>query len=94
MERRVLNAKEVRASRSGGKKTIRGYAARYGTLSNPIPAQGGSFRERIARGAFKRILRTNPDVICCFNHSQDAILGRTTSGTLRLREDDKGLAFE
>jgi len=97
MERRVLSVQEVRASKSAdGKMCVRGYAATYNTLSNPllVPGGKGSFRERIAKGAFKRILRSNPDVVCNFNHNPDAVLGRTTSGTLRLREDDKGLAFE
>ena len=94
MERRVLHAQEVRAAKNGDKMTVRGYAATYGTLSKPLPAQGGSFCERIAKGAFKRILRTNPDVVALFNHDTNAVPGRATSGTLRLREDDKGLAFE
>jgi HK97 family phage prohead protease len=98
MERRVqFTAQEVRASKSSdGKMCVRGYAATYNTLSKPLPADknGASFRERIAQGAFKRILRTNPDVVALFNHDANAVLGRTKSGTLRLKEDDKGLAFE
>jgi HK97 family phage prohead protease len=92
MERRVLNAQEVRAAKNGDKMTVRGYAATYGTLSKPLPAgNGGSFRERIAKGAFQRILT---DVVALFNHDTNAVLGRTVSGTLRLTEDDNGLAFE
>jgi HK97 family phage prohead protease len=91
MENRILHATEVRASRADGKMLVKGYAARYGVLSQLIPP---GFRERIAPGAFKRILAANPDCVMLFNHDQNVVLGRTTAGTLRLREDSKGLAFE
>jgi Escherichia/Staphylococcus phage prohead protease len=83
-------ATEVRAKKNGDKSTITGYAARYNVLSSDL----GGFHERIAPGAFKRILATNPDVVCLFNHSDNAVLGRTTAGTLRLCEDSRGLKFE
>jgi len=89
VEKRFL-ATEVRAMLKGSKRTIAGYAARYGVLSGDL----GGFRERIEPGAFKRILATSPDVVCLFNHQDNCVLGRTTSGTLRLREDSNGLAFE
>ncbi len=91
MENRIVGAHEIRASKSGDKMLVKGYAARYGVLSQLIPP---GFRERIAPGAFKRILAANPDCVMLFNHDQNVVLGRTTSGTLRLREDSKGLAFE
>lgn len=89
MEKR-FQLTEVRAVKNGNKRTIAGYAACYNVLSGDL----GGFRERIASGAFKRILATNPDVVCLFNHSDSAVLGRTTAGTLRLTEDSKGLKFE
>jgi HK97 family phage prohead protease len=89
VEKRFL-ATEVRAVLKGSKRTIAGYAARYGVLSGDL----GGFRERIEPGAFKRVLATTPDVVCLFNHQDNCVLGRTTSGTLRLREDSNGLAFE
>jgi HK97 family phage prohead protease len=91
MENRILHATEVRASKADGKMLVKGYAARYGVLSQLIPP---GFRERIAPGAFKRILAANPDCVMLFQHDQNVVLGRTTAGTLRLREDSKGLAFE
>lgn len=94
MEKRTLPAYEFRAGHVDGSKTVSGYAARYGVLSNPIAVKGGvTFRERIAAGAFDRILRTKPDVVATLNHSLDTVLGRTTSGTLRLSSDDHGLRF-
>jgi len=96
-ELRYMPVVEIRASKSGNKMQVSGYAARYGVLSNPIPVgkTGKTFRERIANRAFDGVLADkNLDCVCTFNHSMDAVLGRTSSGTLRLRADDQGLAFD
>ena len=69
-------------------RTITGYAAKFETWSEPIM---GWFREKSARGAFEECNLS--DVIMCFNHRDDAILARTTSGTLQLEVDDIGLRF-
>ncbi|MGB0039595.1 MAG: HK97 family phage prohead protease, partial [Terriglobales bacterium] len=34
------------------------------------------------------------DVRCLFNHDADNILGRTTNGTLTMRQDSRGLRFQ
>jgi len=95
MSEKRFYATEVRAKKNGNKKTVGGYAARYGVRSGEIPiGDGNYFYERIERGAFKRILGTNPDVVCTVNHDSNVVLGRTASGTLRLRENDNGLEFE
>lgn len=96
MEKRFLESTELRASKAGERMVVRGYAARYGVLSHPIPVRGGrSFRELIERGAFDNVLADpNLDVVATFNHDMNAVLGRTTAGTLRLHADEKGLAFE
>ena len=60
MEKR-FQLTEVRSVKNGDKRTITGYAARYNVLSGDL----GGFRERIASGAFKRILATKPDVVAC-----------------------------
>src|SRR5208337_2162203 len=44
-------------------------------------------------GAFTRVLASNPDVICNLQHDDSKILGRTTSGTLKLSQDSIGLQF-
>jgi HK97 family phage prohead protease len=54
---------------------------------------GGAFYEVIARGAFTDTLRT-ADVRALFNHDPNYVLGRTSSGTLTLREDRRGLVYE
>jgi HK97 family phage prohead protease len=67
---------------------IRGYAAVFNQLSQPI----FGFRERILPGAFKKSLSN--DVRALVSHDPALILGRTKSGTLKLREDEHGLHTE
>lgn len=51
--------------------------------------------ERIADTAFKRSLDDPAtDVRALFNHNPDYLLGRQSSGTLRLGTDSQGLEFE
>lgn len=66
---------------------IEGHAAVFDRLSEDL----GGFRERIARGAFRKVLTRSPDVRLLINHNSDLILARTASGTLTLREDPRGL---
>jgi hypothetical protein len=95
-ERRVLKYDvTLRAASAGKAKQLVGYAATYNTRT-VIPTQGGSFVEQIAPGAFRSVL-ADPglDCIATYNHLETLLpLGRTSSGTLRLSEDRKGLAFE
>lgn len=49
--------------------------------------------ERIARSAFDESLKTS-DVVFTFNHDKNLVLGRQSSGSLRLGTDDDGLRFE
>jgi HK97 family phage prohead protease len=95
VERRVfLVDAELRAASDG--KSISGYAARYNTLSGPIPAGKGSaltYRERLAPGAFRNAVKSGQDVTMLVQHDNNKLLGRTSSGTLNLKDDDKGLQF-
>lgn len=87
MERRALvAAPEVRASENG--KTIVGYAA----LFNSPADIGGAFREIVAPGAFTETLKG--DVRALIDHDSGRVIGRTKAGTLRLKEDERGLAVE
>jgi HK97 family phage prohead protease len=86
--RHALTKAEVR-SNPDGSWTLVGHAAVFD--SN---ADLGQFTESIQRGAFRRILNQDGlDVRALFNHDPDLVLGRTP-GTLTLREDPTGLAYE
>jgi HK97 family phage prohead protease len=51
------------------------------------------FIEQIKAGAFARALREKQDVRALVDHDSKLILGRTTAGTLQLKEDAVGLAY-
>ncbi|MFE3839406.1 HK97 family phage prohead protease [Pseudogemmobacter sonorensis] len=72
-----------------GKVTVAGYAAVFGDVADI----GGYFDEVIAFGAFTETLKS-ADVLAYFDHDRGRILGRVSSGTLRVTEDAKGLAVE
>jgi HK97 family phage prohead protease len=91
-ERRALTLPiEVReiAKGDGEGRTVRGYAA----IFNSETDIGGYWREKIAQGAFTETLKT-ADVLALYSHRTDRVVGRSTAGTLRLQEDEKGLAVE
>ena len=81
-----VRAFETRLSLDGEK--LRGYAAVFNQTSQDL----GGYIERIAPGAFAESLRDNPDVRALWQHDPAYVLGRTTSGTLAVSEDDTGLA--
>lgn len=70
--------------------SLRGYAAVYDTPTTRQREYAGT--ETIARGAFNALLKD--DVIAAVNHDPNQLLGRSSSGTLRLSSDDHGLLFE
>ena len=79
-------------TRASGQTAIVGYAAVYNRLSLDL----GGFREMILPGAFDKVLlrqRGKQDVIAVFNHDPNILLGRTSSGTLQLSSDEKGLKY-
>ena len=71
---------------SGRKLT--GFIARFNS-----EARIGSFRETIKPGAFRASLASGRDILALVDHDPKAVLGRTKSGTLELREEADGLAF-
>lgn len=67
---------------------LRGYAAVYNRPSSPELG----FVETIAFGAFDDADLS--DVRCLFNHGKDNVLGRSTSGTLTIAGDARGLLYD
>lgn len=85
-ERRSLTA-EVQANDEG---KFSGLAAVFGKPSQDL----GGFVEYIDRRAFDGVLANSPDVVAVWNHNENDLLGRTSSGTLRLWTTDEGLHYE
>ena len=80
-------------SRADGRSVIKGYAVVYNRLSVDM----GGFRERIMPGAFDGVLnrqRGRSDLVSYHNHNPDILLGRESSGTLKVWSDEKGVGFE
>lgn len=70
--------------------TLYGYAATFNNLSRDL----GGFVEQIAPGAFNKTLADGARVMCRYNHEDEALLGTTDAGTLRLSVDATGLMYE
>lgn len=87
--RQTAGTLELRASSDGGSK-VGGYALKYGTLSQNL----GGYVETIKAGTFTKSLGDGGDVLCRYQHDSDMLLGRTSSGTLRLADDSVGLDYE
>lgn len=85
-ESRVIGGLELRADDKA--RRVVGYAAVFGSETDI----GGMFREKIEAGAFAGALKRS-DIHALYNHNYDMVLGRAKSGTLRLEEDEKGLAI-
>jgi HK97 family phage prohead protease len=86
-KRSVMAVPEMRAD--GEKRTIAGYAAVFNSEADI----GGYFREVIKPGAFGESLKS-ADVRALVDHDSGRVIGRSKAGTLRLKEDDRGLSVE
>lgn len=85
--RRWSQPVELRETDHG--QTLVGYGAVFGKLSQNL----GGFVEVIEPRTFAQTI-TQRDVLALVSHDTDRLLGRTSSGTLRLAEDEVGLRYE
>lgn len=76
---------EVRAK---GRR-LEGYAALFGVRANIAGVE-----EEIRAGAFASAVTPGQDVLALVDHDPARLLARTRSGTLRLSQDTRGLAFD
>jgi hypothetical protein len=89
----TLDRVEFRADDDNGKLEFRGHAAVFDEWTEIPSFYGGSFLERIQRGAFRKVLADGADVRFLINH--DGLpLARTAAGTMTLKEDTKGLRVD
>jgi HK97 family phage prohead protease len=87
LERRYVELEEFRFDEDGN--TLSGYAAVFNKWSEDL----GWFREKIKPGAFKKTIK-EADIRALINHDANLVLGRSTTGTLELKEDEKGLFYK
>jgi HK97 family phage prohead protease len=90
MEKRIFTLSEIKIEKRGdsNQPVISGHAAVFNTLTDVW-----WYREQVAPGAFKKTIKTS-DTRALFNHDPNWILGRNKSGTLKMQEDETGLAVE
>jgi uncharacterized protein len=88
-ERNRIICDQVRMNFDSGAPKITGYAAIFNSETELWPG----FNEKVQPGAFAKSIKKD-DVRALFNHNREKILGRNTSGTLKLWEDAKGLGYE
>ncbi|TFI09897.1 HK97 family phage prohead protease [Thiopseudomonas sp. 4R-3cl] len=84
----MLEVRSTHGLASNG-RALHGYCAVFNSEANL-----GQFSEVIRQGAFRDTLAAGHNVRALYHHDGSALLGTTRGGTLKLREDAKGLAFE
>lgn len=77
---------QTRSTDNENEGVIEGYFVVYNAETELWP---GAFEE-VAPGAFDNSLRTK-NIFCLDNHDSRVVLGSTSSGTLELKSDEKGL---
>lgn len=85
-ETRVFRSEQMRVSDDG--QTITGLAVPYDKLSDDL----GGFQERFKPGAFTQSLAAGGDVRADIEHDSRIKLGRSSKGTVSLKEDRKGVS--
>lgn len=80
---------EVREN-DDGTVTVAGYAAVFDEEADIA----GIFREVIRPGAFRNAISRGDDVTFNWDHNDRYLFARTSSGTLRVAEDSRGLRIE
>jgi HK97 family phage prohead protease len=92
LKQEFRSAELVDASLSG--RTVHGYAAVFDTPWNERLVERNGYVETIARGAFRKGLSAGGNIPLLWQHERRDMLATTGGGTLRLKEDARGLAFE
>ncbi len=89
IERRFYKCNLRMAGDDPEQRVIEGHGAVFDSPSENL----GGFQEMIMPGAFSQAILED-DIRSLFNHNVNLILGRNTSSTLRLFDDDTGLRYE
>lgn len=97
LERRSSTATRIERRAEGdgpAMPKIVGRAATYDSWTVLYESKYSIVRERIRPGAFANALKEEQDVRGLFNHDANFVLGRTKSGTVRLKDGKEGLDYE
>lgn len=86
-----LEIRSAALSADSESKKLVGYVVQWNKESETL---WGEYVERFAPNAFTDSLKSGKDVRALFEHDHTKLLGRTSSGTLKLEEDSTGLRFE
>lgn len=85
MEHRYIPMENMETREDGDDLYIEGYFAVFNSVYELCPGA----TESIAPGAFDESV--SDDVRALYNHNTDIVLGRTSAGTMELRQDSHGL---
>lgn len=89
MERRIFETELRAKTTKSGKPIIEGYGAVFDSLSQDL----GGFREIVRQNSFNKTLKEG-DPRSLWNHAAIYVLGRRSSGTLKIWTDSKGLGYK
>jgi HK97 family phage prohead protease len=90
MEKRIFNIENRFEKREDGQEVVVGYGSIFNSRSENL----GGFYEYISPTAISEETIEKSDVRALINHDANLILARSTSGTLDLSVDEKGLKYE
>ena len=90
MEKRIFNIENRFEKREDGQEVVVGYGSIFNSKSENL----GGFYEYISPTAISEETIAKSDVRALINHDQNLILARSTTGTLNLSVDEKGLKYE
>ena len=85
MEHRYIPMEKMETREEGDERYIEGYFAVFNSVYELWPGA----TESIAPGAFDESV--SDDVRALYNHNTDIVLGRTSAGTMEIRQDSHGL---
>ena len=90
MEKRLFNIENRFEKREDGKEVVVGYGSIFNSRSENL----GGFYEYISPTAISEETIAKSDVRALINHDANLVLARSTTGTLDLSIDEKGLRYE
>ena len=90
MEKRIFNSENRFETKEDGKEVVVGYGSIFNSRSENL----GNFYEYISPTAISQETIERSDVRALINHDESLILARSTTGTLDLSIDEKGLRYE